>query len=50
MALVAHYFFLMFSSPLTKHLIFFYVFYVQSKCSIYIKQFMSDVNFVSCVV
>ena len=35
--------------PLTKNLIFFYVLYVQSMYRIYIKQYMSYVNFVSCV-
>ena len=39
-----------FFSPLTKHLIFFYVFYVQSMCRINIKRYMSYVSFVSCVV
>ena len=38
-----------FFSPLTKHLIFFYVFYVQSMYRINIKRYMSYVSFVSCV-
>ena len=41
---MAHYFFLNFFPSLTKYLIFFYVFYVQSMYRIYIKQYMSYVN------
>ena len=49
---VAHYFFLnfFFLFPLTRYSIFFYVFYVRSMYRIYIKQYISYVNFVSCVV
>ena len=48
--LVVHYFFLHFLPlTLTKYLIFFYVFYVQSKYRIYIKRYMYYVNFVSCI-
>ena len=48
-ALAVHYFLLVFS-PLTKYLIFFYVFYVQFMYRIYIERYMSYVNFVSCAV
>ena len=46
-ALAVHYFLLVFS-PLTKYLIFFYVFYVQFMYRIYIERYMSYVNFVLC--
>ena len=48
--LVVHYLFLhFFPLTLTKYLIFFYVFYVQSKYRIYITRYIYYVNFVSCI-